>query len=166
MLIAATSVSHADSNRMEARDEIIGLVGGVAHCEPHQVRRWLPTTSASALTRQGTGHGDDAPAACARLYGRMEWTFFTQMEADKTAAPLKSDYVKRFGIPARVFTRSTRFMSAPVRINALNKFRLVPCFIWTSRILSTVCERAFNSMVPSSRTFLYVGVGAGQLETL
>ena len=47
--------------------------------------------------------GDAALSAYAELYGRVERRLFAQVAAGESAASLKSAYVERFGIPARVF---------------------------------------------------------------
>ena len=47
--------------------------------------------------------GDAALSAYAELYGRVERRLFAKMAAGESAASLKSAYVERFGIPARLF---------------------------------------------------------------
>ena len=47
--------------------------------------------------------GDGALSAYAELYGRVERKLFAEVAAGKSAASLKSGYLKRFGIPARMF---------------------------------------------------------------
>ena len=47
--------------------------------------------------------GDAALSAYAELYGRVERKLFAEAAAGRSAASLKSDYLKRFGIPARMF---------------------------------------------------------------
>ena len=47
--------------------------------------------------------GDAALSAYAELYGRVERKLFAEVAASKTAASLKSEYLKRYGIPARMF---------------------------------------------------------------
>ena len=47
--------------------------------------------------------GDGALAAYAELYGRVERTLFAEVAAGHAAASLKREYLKRFGIPARMF---------------------------------------------------------------
>ncbi len=48
-------------------------------------------------------HGDAALSAYVGLYGRMERKLFAEVSAGKTAASLKSGYLRRYGIPARMF---------------------------------------------------------------
>ena len=47
--------------------------------------------------------GDAALSAYADLYGRVERKLFAAVAAGKRATTLKSEYLKRFGIPARMF---------------------------------------------------------------
>ena len=48
--------------------------------------------------------GDAALAAYAELYGQVERKLFAAVAADRSAAPLKSDYIREHGIPARMFS--------------------------------------------------------------
>ena len=47
--------------------------------------------------------GDAALLAYAELYGRMERKLFAEVAAGRSATSLKSGYLKRYGIPARMF---------------------------------------------------------------
>ena len=47
--------------------------------------------------------GDAALSAYAALYGRVERKLFAAVSAGKAASSLKSEYLKRYGIPARMF---------------------------------------------------------------
>ena len=47
--------------------------------------------------------GDAALSAYAALYGRVGRKLFAEVAAGKTAASLKSEYLTRYGIPARMF---------------------------------------------------------------
>ena len=47
--------------------------------------------------------GDSALSADAELYGQVERKLFAQVASGKSAASLKSAYLKRYGIPARTF---------------------------------------------------------------
>ena len=47
--------------------------------------------------------GGAALSAYAELYGQVERKLFVAVAAGRAAAPLKSDYLKRYGIPARMF---------------------------------------------------------------
>ena len=47
--------------------------------------------------------GDSALSADAELYGQVERKLFAQVASGKSAASLKSAYLKRYGIPARMF---------------------------------------------------------------
>ena len=47
--------------------------------------------------------GDAALAACAALYGRVQRKLFADVAAGSSAASLKGAYLKRYGIPARMF---------------------------------------------------------------
>ena len=47
--------------------------------------------------------GDAALSAYASLYGRVQRKLFADVAAGRSAASLKSDYIKKHGIPARLF---------------------------------------------------------------
>ena len=47
--------------------------------------------------------GDAALSAYAELYGRVQRKLFADVVAGRSAASLKSDYIKKHGIPARMF---------------------------------------------------------------
>ena len=47
--------------------------------------------------------GDAALSAYAELYGRVQRKLFAAVAADRSAVPLKSDYIREHGIPARLF---------------------------------------------------------------
>ena len=47
--------------------------------------------------------GDAALAACAALYGRVQRKLFADVAAGSSASSLKNAYLKRYGIPARMF---------------------------------------------------------------
>ena len=47
--------------------------------------------------------GDAALSAYAGLYGQVERKLFAEVAAGKTATSLKSEYLRRYGIPARMF---------------------------------------------------------------
>ena len=47
--------------------------------------------------------GDAALATYAELYGQVERKLFAEVAAGRSAAPLKSDYIRERGIPARLF---------------------------------------------------------------
>ena len=47
--------------------------------------------------------GDAALATYAELYGQVERKLFAEVAAERSAAPLKSDYIREHGIPARLF---------------------------------------------------------------
>ena len=47
--------------------------------------------------------GDAALATCAELYGQVERKLFAEVAAGRSAASLKSDYIREHGIPARLF---------------------------------------------------------------
>ena len=49
------------------------------------------------------GAGDVALAAYAELYGQVQRKLFADVAAGRSAAPLKSDYIREHGIPARMF---------------------------------------------------------------
>ena len=46
---------------------------------------------------------DGALSAYAELYGHVERKLFAEVAAGRSAASLKSEYLKRYGIPARMF---------------------------------------------------------------
>ena len=47
--------------------------------------------------------GDAALATYAELYGQVERKLFAEVAAGRSAAPLKREYIKEHGIPARLF---------------------------------------------------------------
>ena len=47
--------------------------------------------------------GDAALSAYGELYGRVERRLFAEVAAGRSAASLKSEYLKRYSIPARMF---------------------------------------------------------------
>ena len=47
--------------------------------------------------------GDAALSACAELYGQVQRKLFAEMVAGRSAVSLKSTYLERYGIPARMF---------------------------------------------------------------
>ena len=47
--------------------------------------------------------GDAALATCAELYGQVQRKLFAEVAAGRSAAPLKSEYIREHGIPARMF---------------------------------------------------------------
>ena len=47
--------------------------------------------------------GDSALAACAELYGRVQRKLFAAFASGISPASLKSIYLQRYGIPARMF---------------------------------------------------------------
>ena len=47
--------------------------------------------------------GDAALSAYGELYGRVERTLFVEVAAGRSAVSLKSEYLQRYGIPARMF---------------------------------------------------------------
>ena len=47
--------------------------------------------------------GDAALAACAALYGRVQRKLFAEVGAGRSTTSLKSAYLERYGIPARIF---------------------------------------------------------------
>ena len=67
----------------------------------------LPTATYQTRIRSYSGveraAGDAALSAYAQLYGRVQRHLFAELSAGRSAGPLKSEYLKRYGIPARVF---------------------------------------------------------------
>ena len=51
----------------------------------------------------GRAAGDAALSAYAELYGRVQRKLFAQVAAGQPASSLKSEYLRRYGIPARMF---------------------------------------------------------------
>ena len=47
--------------------------------------------------------GDAGLSAYAELYGRVQRKLFADVAAGRSAASLKSDYIKKHGMPARLF---------------------------------------------------------------
>ena len=62
--------------------------------------------------------GDGALSAYTELYGRVERKLFAEVAAGRSAASLKSEYLKQYGIPARMFNG--------VRVSLEGKIASVP----------------------------------------
>ena len=60
-------------------------------------------TRVSGYVGLDRGAGDAALAACAELYGQVQRKLFADVAAGRSAAPLKRDYMREHGIPARMF---------------------------------------------------------------
>ena len=60
-------------------------------------------TRVSVYTGVDRSAGDAALSAYAELYGRVERKLFAEVAAGMSAASLKSAYLKRYGVPARMF---------------------------------------------------------------
>ena len=81
--------------------------------ETHRGRRNLRSSLSSPVVTYQTRvcdyggmeqvDGDAALSAYAELYGRVERRLFAEVAAGKAAVSLKSEYLKRYGIPARMF---------------------------------------------------------------
>ena len=61
-------------------------------------------TRVSGYVGLDRGAGDAALAAYAELYGQVERNLFADVAAGRSAAPLKRDYIREHGIPARLFS--------------------------------------------------------------
>lgn len=59
--------------------------------------------------------GDAALSACAELYGQVERSLFAEMAAGRSSASLKSVYLDRYGIPARMFNAVRVSLQGKVR---------------------------------------------------
>ena len=60
-------------------------------------------TRVSGYVGLDRGAGDAALAAYAELYGQVERKLFADVAAGRSAAPLKRDYMREHGMPARMF---------------------------------------------------------------
>ena len=60
-------------------------------------------TRVSGYVGLDRGAGDAALAAYAELYGQVQRKLFAEVAAGRSAAPLKSDYMREHGISARLF---------------------------------------------------------------
>ena len=60
-------------------------------------------TRVSGYVGLDRAEGDAALAAYAELYGQVERKLFAEVAAGRSAAPLKRDYIREHGIPARLF---------------------------------------------------------------
>ena len=60
-------------------------------------------TRVSGYVGWDRGAGDAALATCAELYGQVERKLFADVAAGRSAAPLKREYMREHGIPARMF---------------------------------------------------------------
>ena len=63
--------------------------------------------------------GEAALDAYAELYGRVEHKLFADVAADRSATSLKSAYLERYGIPARMFNAVRVSLEPQTRISAL-----------------------------------------------
>ena len=61
-------------------------------------------TRVSGYVGLDRAEGDAALATYAELYGQVERKLFAEVAAGRSAAPLKSDYIREHGIPARMFS--------------------------------------------------------------
>ena len=68
-------------------------------------KRLAPTYHTRVREYAGTDReaGDAALSAYGELYGRVERKLFAEVAAGQSAPSLKSEYLQRYGIPARVF---------------------------------------------------------------
>ena len=81
--------------------------------ETHRGRRNLRSSRSSPVATyqsricnyRGVDHalGDGALSAYAELHGLVERKLFAEVAAGRSATSLKSGYLKRYGIPARMF---------------------------------------------------------------
>ena len=60
-------------------------------------------TRSAVYEGRDRAEGDAALSAYAELYGRVQRKLFADVVAGRSAASLKSDYIKKHGIPARMF---------------------------------------------------------------
>ena len=60
-------------------------------------------TRISAYAGVSRSDGDGALSAYGELYGRVQRSLFAEVAAGRAAASLKREYLKRYGIPARMF---------------------------------------------------------------
>ena len=60
-------------------------------------------TRVSGYEGRDRAAGDAALATYAELYGQVQRKLFAEVAAGRSAAPLKSDYIREHGIPARLF---------------------------------------------------------------
>ena len=64
----------------------------------------MPSRDDLTFTYQTRINGnEDALSAYAKLYGTLQRRLFAEVSAGKPATSLKSDYIRRYGIPARMF---------------------------------------------------------------
>ena len=60
-------------------------------------------TRSAVYEGRDRGEGDAALSAYAELYGRVQRKLFADVVAGRSAASLKSEYIEKHGIPARMF---------------------------------------------------------------
>ena len=72
--------------------------------------------------------GDAALAAYAELYGEVERKLFAEVAAGRSAAPLKRDYIREHGIPARLFNAVRVSLEGKVSaVRAAQRLRVADC---------------------------------------
>ena len=67
------------------------------------VRSALKWQNGHCRRRQNRSNGDAALSAYGELYGKVQRKLFANVAAGRSAASLKSDYIRKHGIPARMF---------------------------------------------------------------
>ena len=82
-------------------------------------------TRVSGYVGWDRGAGDAALATCAELYGQVERKLFADVAAGRSAAPLKREYMREHGIPARMFNAARVSLEGKVSaVRAAQRFRV------------------------------------------
>ena len=101
----------------------------------------------------GRGAGDAALAAYAELYRRVERRLFSDVAAGRSAGSLKSAYLKRYGIPARMFNGVRVSLEGKIasvreqqklRADGLERRIRKLSFLHHQDTRSSPCQRCFN----------------------
>ena len=77
--------------------------------------------------------GDAALATYAELYGQVERRLFAEVAAGRPAAPLKRDYMREHGIPARMFNAVR--VSLEGKVSAVRAAQRLRWTAWSGELL-------------------------------
>ena len=85
---------------------MVNSEGNSPSTQPVSAGKTLPATYQTRICDfqwMDRGSGEDLLPAYAHLYGRIERKLFAEATAGRKAASLKSEYLRRYRIPARMF---------------------------------------------------------------
>ena len=168
-----------DGRVCRRRSVVLDILASFLHCEPafeynsNMVRskgdsripaeRGVPgrPSTATYQTRIQTysgvegADGDAALSAYAELYGRVQRKLFAEVMAGRSAASLKNEYLKRYGIPARMFNGARVSLEGKVAsVKEQQKLRsdsLVRQIASAERVIAEVAGRSRRDQVHHKR---------------